>query len=65
MKSKFIYKYNVVIEDSTNLRPIVWKLVTYIQAENIEESEDLLQTYYKNATILDYELIDTIQCISY
>ena len=65
MKSKFIYKYNVVIEDSTNLRPMVWKLVTYIQAENIEESEDLLQTYYKNATILDYELIDTIQCISY
>ena len=65
MKSKFIYKYNVVIEDSTNLRPMVWKLVTYIQAENIEESEDILQTYYKNATILDYELIDTIQCISY
>ena len=63
--SEFVYRYEVRIIDSTNLKAKNWVLTTYVQAKNKEDSERMIKEYYnlEGIELVSYELLDVIETL--
>ena len=63
--TEFVYRYEVRIIDSTNLKAKEWVLTTYVQAKNKEDSERMIKEYYnvKGIELVSYELLDVIETL--
>ena len=63
--TEFVYRYEVRIIDSTNLKAKEWVLTTYVQAKNKEDSERMIKEYYnvKGIELISYELLDVIETL--